>query len=85
MNEVRIPSIEIIVGAAGNDIAVFCFYQREDIHQGYDIVTGITSKDALSAVRALLQDAITSLNESNWFTVDELHQDTASETEEPPF
>jgi len=85
MNEVRIPDIEIIVGCAGDDVAVFGFYRREDIHQGYDVVSAVADQDARPAIRQILQDAITSLNNANWYTLDELHTDTAEETEEPPF
>lgn len=85
MDEVRIPDIEIIVGASGNDIAVFCFYAREDIHQGYDVVAGISGKDALPAVRTVLRDALTALDQSDWFTVDELHSLTVSGEDTLPF
>jgi len=85
MDEVRIPDIEIIIGASGNDIAVFCFYSREDIHQGYDVVSGISGKDALPAIRAVLRDALTALDQSDWFTVDELHSLTVSGEDTLPF
>jgi hypothetical protein len=84
-DEIRIPDIEIIIGAAGDDIALFCFYKREDIHQGYDIVSGIPSTNALPVVRALLRDALTALDASDWYDVDGLREITALETDEPPF
>lgn len=85
MNEVRIPNIEIIVGCAGNDLAVFCFYLREDIHQGYDVVCGVADQDARPVIRQILQDAITALNVANWHTMDELRQDGVSGVADPPF
>ena len=85
MNEIRIPDVEIIVGAAGNDIGVFCFYLREDIHQGYDVVCAITHQDARAVVRQILQDAITAINSADWHTLDELHQDTDEAVDDPPF
>lgn len=84
-DEVRIPDIEIIVGAAGNDIAVFCFYRREDIHQGYDVVAGVADPDARAVIRAVLQDAITALNLADWFTVDVLREDSVPPQNDPPF
>lgn len=84
-NEVRIPDVEIIVGAAGNDVAVFCFYSREDIHQGYDIACAIADQDARAVIRQILQDAIQAVNTADWHTLDELHPDTSEETAEPPF
>jgi len=84
-DEVRIPDIEIIVGCAGNDIAVFGFYLREDVHQGYEVVSAVSDQDARPVIRQILQDALTALNNSNWYTLDELHQATAEETEDPPF
>jgi len=84
-NEVRIPDVEVIVGASGNDVAVFCFYGRDDIHQGYDVVCAVCDPDARAVVRAVLQDAITALNIADWFTLDELHSDASEETADPPF
>lgn len=81
-NEVRIPDAEIIVGASGNDIAVVCFYGRDDIHAGYDVVCAIGSTSEVKAVVTLLQDAITSLNNSSWFSVDELDAFEGKKTED---
>lgn len=80
-----IPDIEVIVGSSGNDVAVFCFYQREDIHQGYEVVSAVTSKDTVAVVRQVLQDAITALNTADWHNVDELREDAVEEVEDPPF
>lgn len=84
-DEVRIPDVEIIVGAAGSDIALFCFYGREDIHQGYDVVCAIGSKNERPAIRQILQDALKALDTADWYDVDELHEDTAHQEDEPPF
>jgi len=84
-HDIRIPDIEIIVGAAGNDVAVFCFYKRTDIHQGYEVISAVADKNSLPVVRALLRDTLTALDTSDWSTLDELHTDTAEETTEPPF
>jgi len=84
-NEVRIPDIEIIVGASGNDVACFCFYGREDIHQGYDVVCAVPDQDARAVIRQVLQDAITALNTADWLTLDDLHSDASSTTANPPF
>jgi len=83
--DIRIPDIEIIVGAAGNDICVLCFYKREDIHHGYEVVAAICGKNEVAIVRKVLQDAITSLDTADWHTLDELHQDASSGEEAPPF
>lgn len=83
--EIRIPDVEVIVGAAGDDVAVFAFYKREDIHQGYDVVSAVADASARAAVRQILQDAIKILNDADWHTLDELHQDASEETDEPPF
>jgi len=84
-NEVRIPDIEVIVGCAGDDVAVFAFYLRPDIHQGYDVVCALSDKAARTVVRQILQDAVTSLNNADWFTLDELHEDTTAEEDGQPF
>lgn len=84
-DEVRIPDIEIIVGAAGDDVACFCFYAREDIHQGYDVTCAIADETARGVIRQILQDAITAINNADWYSLDELHQTTVLKTEEPPF
>lgn len=84
-DEVRIPDIEVLIGAAGSDVAIFCFYGREDIHQGYDVVCAIGSKNERAAIRQVLQDALKTLDSADWFDVDELHQDASVKTDEPPF
>jgi len=84
-DDLRIPDIEIIVGCAGDDIAVFGFYLREDVHHGYDVVCAVASKDARAIIRQVLQDAIQALNTADWVTVDELDSDEAAETEDPLF
>jgi hypothetical protein len=84
-DEVRIPDIEVIVGCTGDDIAVFGFYLRPDIHEGYDVVCGIAGKTSREVVRTVLQDALTALNTADWVSLDELHQDTAEKENDPPF
>lgn len=84
-NDLRIPDIEVIVGAAGNDVAVFCFYRRDDIHQGYDIACAVPNQNALPVVRQILQDCITALNTTTWVTMDVLREDTTPEEGKPPF
>lgn len=85
IDEIRIPDIEIIVGAAGDDVACFAFYLREDVHQGYDIVCALADTDARAVIRQILQDAITAINNADWITLDGLHSDAVSETGEAPF
>lgn len=84
-DEVRIPDIEVIVGAGSDEVALFCFYQRDDIHQGYDVVAGVSHKDARAVVRAILLDSIKALDTEDWHTMDELREDAAPKTDEPPF
>lgn len=84
-NDLRIPDIEVIVSAAGSDVAVFCYYTGDDIHSGYEVVCGIPTQGAREAIRAILQDAIEVLNAKDWFTVDELRTQIEEETDEPPF
>jgi len=84
-DEVRIPDVEVIVGAAGSDVAVFCFYKRSDIHDGYDIVSAITGTDSRAALRTVLQDCIQALAATNWHHVDELREDATEKEDEPPF
>lgn len=84
-DEIRIPDVEIIVGAAGSDVALFCFYGREDIHQGYDVVCAIGGKNERPAIRQVLQDALKALDTADWYDVDELHPPSDTKTDEPPF
>jgi len=84
-DEVRIPDIEVIVGCAGDDVAVFGFYLRSDVHQGYEVVSAVSGKAARPVIGQILQDAITALNTATWFTMDELHEDAAEEEDQPPF
>jgi len=84
-DEVRIPDVEILIGAAGSDVAIFCFYGREDIHQGYEVVCAIGGKVERPAIRQILQDALKALDTADWYTVDELHSELNQATNEPPF
>jgi len=84
-DEVRIPDVEVLIGAAGYDVAVFCFYKREDVHQGYDVVCALPASNESAVVKQILQDAITALNTANWYTLDELDPPDADREEEPPF
>ena len=84
-NEVRIPDIEIVVGCASDQVAVFAFYMRADVHQGYDILCGIADQDARSVIRQILWDAIKALDNADWFDVDGLRTALDQEMEEPPF
>lgn len=84
-DEMRIPDIEVVVGASGNDAAVFAFYRREDIHQGYEVVSVVTGRSAVAVIRKILQDCVTSLNDADWVNVDKLLEDEATEVEDPPF
>ena len=84
-NDLRIPDIEVIVNCSSYDVGFFAFYQRLDIHQGYEIVCGVTRKDAIPVVRQILQDAITSLGATDWVTMDELGASEDEKTDEPPF
>jgi len=86
MNEdLRLPDVEVEVSVQNSTVAIFNFHLRPDIHMGYDIVTGITSKNERAAIRQILQDCITALNDTDWVSVDELHSLDAEETTEPPF
>lgn len=83
--DVRIPDIEVVVGGADFDVACFCFYGREDIHQGYDIAAAVSDKDARAVVRQILQDCLTALNNATWVPRDVVNQTSASLGGEPPF
>jgi len=84
-DEVRIPDIEVIVGSSGDDIAVFAFYRREDLHQGYEIVCCLAGKASRGVVRTILQDAITTLDVEDWVTLEQLHSLDDEEVGREPF
>jgi len=83
--DLRIPDIEILIGAAGYDVASFSFYRRDDIHQGYDVVCAMPGRDAAAPIRKILQDAIKAINTADWHDVDVLREDVVSGEDEPPF
>lgn len=84
-NEVRIPDIEVIVGASGDDLAVFCFYRRDDIHQGYDMACALSNALPRAVLRQILFDAIQALDRADWYAMDELDALAPAEGDEPPF
>jgi len=84
-DEVRIPDVEVIVGASSHDVAVFSFYKRGDIHQGYDVVAGVSGQVSRSAVSTILQDCIKTLSSPSWLAVDDLRALADEETKDTPF
>jgi len=83
--EIRIPDIEIIIGCSGDDLAVFAFYRREDIHQGYEIVSAIAGQASRSVIKQILKDAITAVDAEDWYTLEQLHQVDDEEVDGEPF
>lgn len=63
----RIPDAEIFIGGAGFELARVGFYQRGDVHQGYDVVIVIADKNSVSVIRQILQDCITTLAQGHYF------------------
>lgn len=84
-DDLRIPDIEVIVGASGDDVAVVAFYKRDDIHQGYEAVCAVANPHALPVIRQILQDCIQALNTVNWHTMDELREDPPENEGGAPF
>lgn len=84
-NVVRLPDVEILIGAASFEVAAICFYAREDVHQGYDVAIAVTSKNEVSVIRSVLQDALTALSSVDWKSLDELGAITSEASGEPPF
>lgn len=81
---VRIPDVEVFIGAASSEVAVFAFYIPTDPADGYEMVSTISGWDEIGALRSILQACITTLNAEGWLALDEL--DTRPvENEEPPF
>jgi len=85
VNDLRIPDLEVIIGAAGNDSEVFDFYKRDDIHQGYEIVSIIGGKVSVVAMRACLQDCLASLNNADWHSMAELDESEDQDETGAPF
>lgn len=84
-NEVRIPDIEVIINAAAWEVAIISFYARKDIHQGFEVLAGVTSRNEIASIRAILQSAIEALSTDDWVTVDELRATAGEGSGEAPF
>jgi len=84
-DEIRIPDLEIIVGCSGDDLAVFAFYRREDIHQGYEVVCCIAGTSARAVIEQSLKDAITTLYTESWVTLEQLHSFDDETVDGEPF
>jgi len=80
---IRIPDVEVIIGAADYDVAHICFYGKDGIHQGYDVIAHINRACSRAVIRKLLQDAITAISTEEWYDVDELRVDPDKTA--PPF
>lgn len=84
-NEIRIPDVEIIVQAAGSDVATVCFYFPSNVHGEAEVVTAVSDVSANPHLVAILHQAITSLNAQDWFTVDGLDTRPVSDEQKHPF
>jgi len=84
-NEIRIPDVQVVVGAAGNDCAVFSFYVRPDIHQGYEVICGVGAASNRSSIRQILQDCLETLRSEDWSSVDDLYPKFDATEESAPF
>lgn len=84
-NEVRIPDVEILITASAFDVAFVAFYANEDIHEGYDVVCGVNSKNEVEHYVALLQDAITALRSVDWVSLDQLGASAVQNSADEPF
>lgn len=82
-NDVRIPDVEIVVQAAGSDVAAVCFYFSPDVHGAAEVVTAVSQPSAIPHLVEVLRQAVTSLNAQDWYTVDGL--DTNPISDEQPF
>jgi len=86
MNEgIRIPDVEVLIGAADYDVAHICFYSKDGIHQGYSVISHINRTCSRAVIRKILQDAIAAISTEDWYDVDELLVDPDIKTEDPPF
>jgi hypothetical protein len=83
--ETLIPDIEIVVNAAGSNVALVAFYAPDHPHEDWEIVAGVGEISDLVHLRASLQAAIQALNATDWFTVDELDTGAVPEKNDPPF
>lgn len=82
---VRIPDVEVIIGSADYDVAHICFYSKDGIHQGYDVVCHINRACSRAAISTLLQDALKAIRTEDWYDVDELRVDPDVGVAKPPF
>lgn len=84
-NDIRIPDVEIIIQAAGSDVATICFYFPGDVHSQAEVVTAVSEPGALPHLVALLHQAIASLNGEDWYTVDRLDTRDVPNKQNNPF
>lgn len=71
-NDLRIPDVSVLISAAGNDVGLICFYAGDHPSDPVEVVTGISSKDALPVLRSILADALKGLADTDWVSVDGL-------------
>lgn len=84
-DQVQLPDVEVIVHAAGFDVAVFAFFRREDMFQGFDVVAGITQHTEVGAVRVALQECIKALSTHSWHTIHDICLSADQEGDGAPF
>lgn len=84
-DEIQLPDVEIIVRAASFDVAVIAFFRREDMFEGYDVVSGISSTKDVGAICTALQDAIKSLSSHSWKSVHDVYLDADETGDGVPF
>jgi len=84
-NDLRIPDVEIVINAAGSDVAVVAFYFPGNPHEQAEIVATITDASARTHLVAVLYQAISIINGEDWFTLAELDTGDVQTKDEPPF
>lgn len=82
---VRIPDVEVLVSAAGSDVAVVCFYMGKTPHDDVEIVGQIGEYSEVGAVRAILQMAIKAIDAAHRCSLDGMGSDSAEAEGTPPF
>lgn len=82
---VRVPDVEIIIGALGSDVGVVGFYFPSSPHDAVEVVASIAETGDREHLVALLHQAIACLNGEDWYTLAELDTRPAEDEAAPPF
>lgn len=72
MIDVRIPDLVVRIEVLDVEVAQVAFFKGKTVHDDIEIVAGIEERTLIPFYITALEQAIRTLKQTDWFTLDEL-------------